>query len=71
MLRAIWMFGLLTYIGAYLRDDLGESTERVSLYYMAVGGYHAMALGLPIFVAALLVWPQRADTSAPMTARTG
>ncbi len=177
VLRAGWMFGLLTYIGAYLRDDLGESTERVGLYYMvagvgttlgslaggsrlaaiaprptiaaanviggvltalvlwspapvvmlllpllamvgvlasvsitallavespaqagttmvlnasllnlgaavgaaagggllAVGGYHAMALGLPIFAAAaaLMVWPQRADMSGPMTARTG
>jgi predicted MFS family arabinose efflux permease len=37
VLRAVWMLGLITYIGAYLRDDLGQSTERVGLYYMLGG----------------------------------
>jgi predicted MFS family arabinose efflux permease len=36
-LRAIWMLGLVTYLGAYLRDELGLSTERVGLYYMVAG----------------------------------
>jgi DHA1 family inner membrane transport protein len=36
-LRAVWMLGLVTYIGAYLRDDLGLSTERVGLYYLVAG----------------------------------
>lgn len=36
-LRATWMLGFVTYMGAFLRDDLGLSTERVGIYYFAAG----------------------------------
>lgn len=36
-LRAIWMLGFVTYLGAYLREELDLSTERVGGYYMAAG----------------------------------
>ncbi len=40
MMRAAWWFGLLTYLGAFLADDLGISTARVGLVYTLGGvGY--------------------------------
>lgn len=40
MLRAAWWLGLLTYLGAFLADDLGLSTGRIGLVYMLGGvGY--------------------------------
>lgn len=36
-LRAVWMLGIVTYLGAYLREELDLSTERVGFYYMAAG----------------------------------
>jgi predicted MFS family arabinose efflux permease len=37
VLRAVWMLGLVTYTGAYLRDALELSAERVGLYYLVSG----------------------------------
>ncbi|MEJ7901339.1 MAG: hypothetical protein WKF63_05795, partial [Thermomicrobiales bacterium] len=37
MLRALWFLGLLTYLGAYLGDELGLTTRQVGLAYMLGG----------------------------------
>ncbi len=37
MLRALWFLGLVTYLGAYLGDELGLTTRQVGLAYMLGG----------------------------------
>lgn len=37
MLRALWFLGLVTYLGAYLGDELGLTTRQVGLAYMLSG----------------------------------
>lgn len=37
MLRALWFLGLVTYLGAYLGDELGLTTQQVGLAYMLGG----------------------------------
>jgi DHA1 family inner membrane transport protein len=37
VLRALWFLGMLTYIGAYLGDELGLETSEVGLYYLLGG----------------------------------
>lgn len=44
VLRSIWALGLITYIGAYLGDDRGLTTEQIGVYYM-IGGTGATAGG--------------------------
>ena len=42
VLRALWFLGMLTYIGAYLGDELGLSTSQVGLYYLLGGSGSTM-----------------------------
>ena len=37
ILRALWFLGLVTYLGAYLGDELGLTTRQVGLAYMLGG----------------------------------
>lgn len=37
VLRALWFLGMLTYIGAYLGEELGLETSEVGLYYLLGG----------------------------------
>lgn len=43
VLRAICWFGLLTYLGAFLDEELGLGTRRVGLAYMVAGGAYFLA----------------------------
>ncbi len=72
MLRAICWFGLLTYLGAFLDEELGLATRRVGLAYMIAGAAYflaSLAAGSPL--ARLPARPLLAGGNAVMALLVG